>query len=216
MEILLGDNTYSLDRIGLRLWLELEDIREKVLKAAENGNADEMGFSICSYISVALDVSIEEISDLPWYELAEAYVSIALLCIPAFDFAVLKPREQEEKRKVSWEYEGRTFYLWSHLLASSYGWSIEYIADMYFNDALALLQEILVDEQLKKEWEWGLSELAYPYDPSSKKSKFHPLPRPSWMSEDIILSQPKNMKIPKFMMPVGIIKKLDTNETIIN
>ena len=213
MEILLGENKYSLDHIGLRKWLELEEIRENILEAAENGNIDNLALSLCSYISAALGIS-DNLLELPWFETAEAFNLIAVFCIPKYNFAILSPRPEEDEVKSSWDYEERTWYLWSHVLASAYGWTLEYIADIDFNDALALIQEITIDEQLKKEWEWGLSELAYPYNESTKKSQFHPLPRPHWMKETVIVKPIKKVRIPKSMLPVGIVRKLGRGDEV--
>ncbi len=218
MEILLGENKYSLDRIGLRLWLALEEIREKIIKAAESRDTDNMVLSISSYISAALDISDDGLLQLPWYEVAMAYIQIISLCTPKYNLAILKPKkENQEEKKSTWDYPERTFYLWSHIIASQYGWTLEYIADMPFDDALALLQEAMVEDQLHKEWEWSLSEVAYGMNESTKKTEFHPLPRPKWMSEEIIAPPVKKVKILKSMMPVGkIVRWGNPDEAIVN
>lgn len=216
MEILLANHEYSLDRIGLRLWLELEEIRSSILEAAENRDTDNIALSIRSYVSAALGIS-EDLTLLPWYEVASAYMLIASLCVPKYDLAILKPKKEEPKPEASWEYPERTFYLWSHILASHYKWTLEYVAEMNFNDALALLQEAMLDEQLQKEWQWSLSEVAYAYNEALKKSEFRPLPRPSWMRGDMIAPPVKKVKIPKSMMPVGkIVSWGNADEAIIN
>lgn len=215
MEILLGENKYSLDRLGLKKWLELEKIRETFLKAAGEGNINDTVSSIISYISVALDVSVD--IELPWYEIADAFTAIIIESAPKYNFAILAQRKEIiDDSKPSWDYPERTWYLWSHILASTYGWTLNYIESLYFNDALALIQEIMVDAQLKKEWDWGLSEIGYQYDESAKISRLRPLPRPSWMTE--ISGPPKKVKIPKYLMPVGIVVKLGTekNETSVH
>ena len=215
MEISLGDNKYSLDRIGLKLWLALEEIRETIIKAAENGNTDNMALSLSSYISAALGISIDKLMQLPWYEVANTYMQIAMLCMPKYDLAVLKPKKDETKHNISWDYPERTFYLWSHIIASHYGWTLDYIAEMPFDDALAILQEAMVEEQLQKEWQWSLSEVAYPYNESTKKTEFHPLSRPSWMLEEVPAI--KKVKILKSMLPVGkIVRWGNPDETVIN
>jgi len=60
-----------------------------------------------------------------------------------------------------------------------------------------------VDDQLDREFIYGLSEIAYHYDKNTKTRKFVPLPRPHWMREKI---QPvKKFPILKAMMPMGNI-----------
>jgi hypothetical protein len=217
VEIFLGENEYSLDRIGLRLWLALEEIRETINKAAENRDTDNMALSINSYISAALGISSDIDMQLPWYEVATAYMQITTMCIPKHDLAILRPKKEKDERKVSWDYPERTFYLWSHIIASHYSWTLDYIADMPFDDALAILQEAMVEEQLQKEWQWSLSEIAYPYNETTKRSKFQPFPRPSWMSEEIIFKPIKKIKIPRVMMPMGNVIRMEMpDETPIN
>jgi len=63
------------------------------------------------------------------------------------------------------------------MLAKNYGWTLEYVSMLQVEEALAKIQEILVDEQLEHEFFYGLSEVAYSYDSSTKKSKFVPMPQ---------------------------------------
>jgi len=98
-------------------------------------------------------------------------------------------------------------------LAKSYGWNVEYIAQLDVDDALALVQEISLEEQFDKEWSYSLSEVAYEYDTASKKSKLRTLPRPSWMNvatqavkEKIESGQTtRQVHIPKSFIPPGIV-----------
>lgn len=119
--------------------------------------------------------------------------------------------QKETNEKIGWEYSGRTWFVWLHLLASAYGWSINYIEYLDIDNAIALLQEILVDSQLKKEWEWSMSEIAYQYNEHTKTSKFVPLDRPEWMQP---ISKPvKKTKIRISDIPVGLVMKWDENES---
>jgi hypothetical protein len=66
---------------------------------------------------------------------------------------------------------------------------------------MAYLQEILVNEQLDREFTWSTTEVAYPYNSTTKVSKFQPLTRPYFMHET---AKPlKIMKIPRNLMPMG-------------
>jgi hypothetical protein len=116
--------------------------------------------------------------------------------------------------KESWDYSGRTWYIWSHMLASNYGWTLDTISAMEFEDAISLMQEIMINEQLNREWQWGLSEIAYSYNSTSKESKLRKLPRPDWMEVTLVKPITKVM-IPKNMMPVGGIVRMDgSHETV--
>jgi hypothetical protein len=77
------------------------------------------------------------------------------------------------------------------------------------DDFYALLQELLTEEQLEKEWEHSLSEVAYQYDPASKTNSLVPLRRPSWMLR-VVLSK-ASKEVPSELMPKGLILSLSNN-----
>jgi hypothetical protein len=203
---------HKFNKPNLRQWIRLEDIRSDILKAAEN--KDTIGFStqMYLYISTAFNIPINKIEKFTWEKCAELYMVAVSMCIPRYDVALLKSRMKDEKE--SWDYHGRTWYIWSHMLSSNYGWTLDTISAMDFEDAISLMQEILINEQLNREWEWGLSEIAYSYNPTSKESKLRKLPRPDWM--EVILFKPiKKVRMLRSMMPVGAVIRMDgTHETV--
>jgi len=67
---------------------------------------------------------------------------------------------------------------------------------------LALIQEILTDDQLEKEFAHSLSEVAYEYSSQTKKSHKVPLDRPVWMRPKFIKAE-KKIKIPANLIPIG-------------
>ena len=91
-------------------------------------------------------------------------------------------------------------------MAKAYGWTEEYISNLEIETGLALIQEAIVDDQLNKEWEWSLTEIAYEYDKGSKTSKFRALPRPDWMGGG--KKPPKKTTMLKVMLPVGYIENV--------
>lgn len=212
----LGEVTYSVTKLGLRVWLELEEINKKIIEAMKGKSMLEASSLICSYLSVITKLEEDKIKTFFWLDVADAYATILLACIPKTEFPLLMGKSDKPETFI-WDYEGRTWYKWSHLLAKSYGWSQEYIADLYFEDAIAFIQEVLIDEQMDKEWQWSLSELAYPYNKATKKSEFKALPRPSWMlgmrkpAEEI-----KPVKLPVSMIPMGIVLEWKANEKTVN
>ena len=115
--VVIFDGTeYEVTRARLRVWLQLEDIREQITRAADNKDRSEFVSLIYSYLSVALSVQIS-FAELPWYEIAEAYADIIALHRPFFEFPFLTTAERSEK--VPWDYEGRTWYAWSHMLSKA-------------------------------------------------------------------------------------------------
>lgn len=210
---ILDGKAYSVSKPGLRKWLELEDTNRKIIDFMRDKNIAEAVNSLCSYLSCVIE--IENVRSIFWKEVVEAYIEINSLCLPSIDLPML--HGTLEDRKNGWDYDKRTWYLWSHLLASHYGWSLEYIAEIDFDDALALLQEIFVEDQLKKEWEWSLTEIAYPYNRITQKSEYKSLPRPSWMGGKAPTTEAtKPTRMPADMMPIGVVMKWEDNGKIVN
>jgi hypothetical protein len=198
--VVLGGKDYEVDRARLRRWLQLEDISEEIARATDRKDREGFVASIYSYLSVALSVQID-LDTLPWYEVVEAYADIVALHRPKYDFPLLKIASKR-RDEVSWDYEGRTWYAWSHTLAREYNWSLEYIAELDIDDAIAHLQEIFTSEQLEREWEWMMSDKSVTYDKRGK-GKFHDLTRPAWMRSKEIQEKSKKIPIKKSMLPVG-------------
>jgi hypothetical protein len=191
-------------RFPLRDWLRLEEIRGDILEAAEKRDTSREYDLIVSYLSTASELIVgDDLADKPWNETLDYYENAIAVNAPTIHFPMLNAQEREEK-KMPWEYKGRSWYFWLHLLASEYHWDANKIGLMDVDDALGLYQEILINEQLEREWEWQRTELAYKYDETSKTSSLVPLPRPAWMREPIIA--PPRIKIPKGMLPVGNVE----------
>jgi hypothetical protein len=173
----------------------LEGKKEKIAEAVGNKSPD-FPDKLFDYISTASGVSSK------WYSKAD-WIKIVLLffaCLsksPKIQLPITEPSEKKEKED-DWNYEGRTWHIYSHILASEYGWSLEYIAKLPPIEAIAKIQEILTDKQLEREFWYGLSEVAYPYNKQTKQSNFKPLERPYWM-------RPKAKEIPKFKIPAGMM-----------
>lgn len=204
MIIKIGKNEYSLEKPKLKQWVHLEELRNKVIHATEVSNSTEFLENYYSLISVALGIPVQELYDATWYDLAIAYLSICELQLSKYEFPMLYVKSKPGA--VDWEYPGRTWFIWVHTLSKTYGWSIEYISELDPDDAIALLHEILSDEYYAKEWQWGLSEVAYSYDSNTKSSKYKGLPKPEWMkvrtNKEVEL--PK-VKIKKSMLPSGVV-----------
>jgi len=204
--ISVSGKSIEVERAKLRLWFDLEDMRTSLKEAAGKGDTQAVSLILCSYLSSASNEDIELFQNANWEEVAIAYAEITFLNAPLLHLPLFDYHDEKQVDTVSWEYEGRTWYLWVHTLAKAYGWTEEYISNLEIETGLALIQEPVVEEQLAKEWEWSLTELAYPYDKNTKTSKFNPLPRPGWMKS--VAKKPKKTKLLKSMLPVGFIENI--------
>ena len=217
MEFSLDGKDYVATRYKLREWLKLDAVRENILDAIEAKDIDGLSKSICAFVSIASSVSVDILLSLPWYDVTNAFLVTEAENKLRLSFALLRTSKKKTDAP-AWEYTGRTWYWWLHLLSSHYGWSSEYIAELDIDDATGLLQEILTEEQLNREWQWSLTEIAYPYNESTKQSNFKPLDRPEWMMMALPEFMPKipMIRIRRDMLPVGFIIRGGSNETPVN
>ena len=202
----LNGQEYTIYRATLRLWLQLEEHKDRVTTSAESGNIDGIVDAVYSYLSAVLLEEDIDLSELPWYEVIDAFYCAVTLNMPSLEFPLLK--SVIDNQKFSWDYDGRTWYIWLNILSGK-SWSIEYIAELDIDDAIGLAQEIAIERQLELETQWALSERSVSYDKSGK-GKFHPLERPAWM-----LPLPREIKpgkIPKHMLPQGMIISWNKDE----
>jgi hypothetical protein len=183
--------------IPFREWVEQEERKEKILKAVRE-RSDDFPMYLIEFVATALRVSPSWIEEVPWNMVVGAFYTI-LIRFPVVEIPITRPyKKNDTESKEDWDYDGRSWYFYSNLIASRYGWTFEYISQLKVLDALATIQEILTQDQLDKEFYYSLSELAYPYNASTKKSSFQPMKRPMWM-------MPKIKEVPRFKMPASLL-----------
>jgi len=106
-----------------------------------------------------------------------------------------------------YDYEGRNWAWWVHKLATRYGWTSEYIFNLWPEEAAAYLQEIIISEYDELDEKRRLSEVGWTYNKATKEYNFHPTPRPSWIVEDKRKLQPRRIR--RDMLPVGNVISLN-------
>lgn len=182
---------------NFRKWLQLESLKEKIIKAVRDGA--DFPTSLFHYLDTALPINHKFYWKADWIKIVELFYAL-LSNSPKIELPITAPAEQKDKEE-PWNYDGRLWHMYSHLIAKSYGWTLETISQLRPVDALAKIQEILTDEQLDREFYYGLSEVAYAYDKGSKKSRYVPMPRPHWMRPAI--KPIEKILIPASMLPMG-------------
>lgn len=197
LEVSVGGSVRTLSRSKFRTWVRLEEIREKITKASD---VDDLSDGIGQYLADALDVSINTIETMDWEDAANIFAIQNNLNqnVRILPFMLFHPKED---KPVPYDYDGRLFYHYAHAIAKEYGWSLDQIADLDVDDALSLMQEIMVSIHLQREWEWEISERSSGYDPDTRKPKHIPYTLPDWMLP--LPAEPKVYRIPKAMLPVG-------------
>lgn len=183
----------------LKNWIQSEEIRARILDGVKQDNLD----SVCNSIFEYVDLLEELDRNCAWHEIAGLFSALAAKNLPKPIPLILG---ESKAISIPWDYDNHSWFYWLHTFAKTYGWTEEYIAELDFNDAIPLMQEIEVDNQLKLEWDWSLSEIAYPYNETTKAREFKPMKRPDWMvinTSNSAEKQIQKVKIPKDMIPVG-------------
>lgn len=202
LKIKINGTTYKYIRPRLKQWIQLDELHSEIREATTRNDIQQLMDLVSEFLVVAFSNSSSEVwLALEWEQVLTLLSDILVMNQIRIKLPLIDNNYEKQEKKDAWEYKGRAWAYWVNRLASSYGWTVDKIEALYIEDAVQLLQEILLDQQFKREWEWSQSEIAYPYDASTKKSVFKPLARPSWMKP--IPEAPKTVKMLKSMMPLG-------------
>lgn len=185
-------------------WVRLEEQKNKILRAVEE-SSDEFPNHLFDFLSTALRFPSRYYRKAKWINIVKAFYLTVSHNSYKTQLALFEATKEKKKDDtMSWDYDERSLHLYSHLLAKEYSWKLEYIYNLKLSHALPLIQEILLDDQLEKEFQWTMSDRSSYYDDKSKTAKANPLPRPSWMQKHIDPQKElKVTKIPVGMMPSG-------------
>ena len=123
--VTLEDKEYNVARSTLRQWLELEETVKKI----KEGKSKDKAQAIYSYLSIVLGGDID-FNNIAWHEVVNAFGDVIFLNSTKYDFPILKAKIKEVT--VSWDYEGRTFYIWAHTLK---GYDSQAIAKFLLKEA---------------------------------------------------------------------------------
>lgn len=210
-KIKIQDKEFSITRLTLKGWTKLGGLREEIEEAISKKDTQKYFESVVCIIEMASSPSPTQIKweEVPWVRFMEIFDLCVEINHPTIKFPVLEDKK-EKKEKLPWEYRGRAWYFWLNLFAKNYGWDENKIEHLDIDTALGLYQEIQIESQLRQEWEYGLSEIAYPYNKATKTQEFKPLDRPYWMLP--IAPKPMIIKIRKDMYPEGNVIILDEEE----
>lgn len=195
--------------IKFKQWIELEDQKFRIAKSYAE-RREEFPKLVNQFLSIAFPILPRKyIDQLYWADCVRLFnrVGSKTVITKYLPLVAASAGEKVPDNKQPWEYDGRSWHFYSHMIAKEYGWSLEYIADLCVYDALAIIEEILLDEQFQKEFMWGMSEASVVYDSRTKTSKPNPLPRPYWM-KSVNPAEPlpiKRIRIPSHMLPVGVV-----------
>jgi hypothetical protein len=203
-KITLDGKEYSLLRLGDFFKLEL--LRKKLKDDIQKKDKNAFKETIENIIFLQTRNMFKKES---FFDRLQAAYMITIRNRIGVDAAIFRPRTNtKEVEKVNWDYDGRTLAVWIDTFAQNYHWSLSEILNLPLNMAIYLYQEITVNAQLKREWEYSLTDLAYPYNKTLDKNEYKPLQRPDWMMAQSGNTLVPVTKIPKSMLPFGVVTDL--------
>jgi hypothetical protein len=180
--------------LRFRKWIDLENHKHSIAEAVEGS---EFPDKVISYLSTAF--GDRGWKKKPWKTPVSSLVEGFAKFNPDPSLPILHPPKDNKKSDL--DYDGRTWNRFSHILASAYGWTLEYIGKLEVNEALGHVQEVLTSEYLEQEFQHSLSEVSYVYNKTTKKSDYRPMPKPYWMRP--IGKPTARVRIRRDMLPVG-------------
>lgn len=195
-----GASIYNqwIPRARFGLHIRLADLAQRIDAALRRRDATETARLVGEYFERAGFVA----DGLSGLDQIAAYTQLARLNQMTWRAAMLRDTI-DRRQPPPYDYAGRRWVWWAHKLASRYGWTVEEIFNLWPEEAVAYLQEILVSEYDERDEARSLSQFGYKHDQQAKKLYFRPLPRPAWMIENNI---PKTIRIHKSLIPYGVYK----------
>ena len=183
-------------------WIDQEILFEEV-KSLRTVNAKMYCDTFYNYVNLVTRIPMFILRRMEWHRFI-ALFGVCRKINEIVSIPLTKVKSKKESKPDSWDYSGRSKVIWTNLLCHHYGWTVDYVRSLDVEIVFQLAQEVLVDKQLEREFLWSMSEIAYPYNKSTKRSEFKELPRPEFMWQKA--SEPKLFKIPVRLMPMGDVK----------
>jgi hypothetical protein len=197
-QVNLGGRRLTIERARLGLFLRLLRWSNKTREAIKHEDSGALAQSILGYVKEY--VADIDANTVPGIDIVAACAQLQTLNQFTIAIPILKSIGSAPDKKNPWDYDERVIVLWIHMIASAYHWALNEIRNLWPDEAAQFVQEILIDDQLTREWEYSLSQVAYKYDKKGK-GELVPLGRPAWM----LAGAPRTTRIPKRLLPVGHI-----------
>lgn len=200
--VVLGAATHRVPRARLGVHLRLSGLADRVEKALARKDATAAAGAIVAYLA---ELDLGNVEGATGTQLLTAYLRLMQDNAVQWLLPFMKAPAPPRSKPLAYDYPDRVYAYWVHKLASRYGWTRDEILSLWPEELGCYLQEIMVAEYDETDARRVLSEMAYSYDKGSKKSRFHPLPRPGWMV-GLLLSKPR--RVHRDMLPMGVVVEI--------
>lgn len=196
-EITLAGKTILVEQQTLLGHYKLKALTAIIIKLEPSHEKVEAVFE---YIRIA--TGIEDLSDVGLNEIVSALDSLVLINSEIAELAWQHTTHSEnDKSRTTSDYDHRELAIIVNMLAKAYGWSTKQIFSLNPEAAICYVQEILLDDWKREEFEYQLSEVAY--DAKGKYKAFSPLPWYTVVRGPTI--EEATTKIPRKYLPAGVV-----------
>jgi len=206
VRVSLGGREYPLSRARLGRFLALQRQRSVLAEAVKRSDTGAIAEAVIGYLQTGLasvDLNFGFYASRPWSELLMAFQAIEECNrIPRIgDYPIMRGKAREHRDP--WDYPDRSIQVWFHRLASVYHWTLDEISNLWPEQAIGFIQEILIERQLEREFSHSLTTVAYKFDKRGV-GKLKPMQRPRWMT---VASDkpPEKGPIPRKVLPLGSV-----------
>jgi hypothetical protein len=210
--VTLAGHEYPVARARLKLYLELQVAKQKIHKAAAAYDGGGIADSFFDYLQTCIpDLSRPTFNSVSWLEIFSCFATIENINqIPKrTQFSILNVyAESKEDKGEPWDYSDRFLFLWPHIIARSYHWSLGDIHELWPEQAVAFVQEILASDYYEMSFQHRMAETSYSHSKDGKVT-YNELPKPGWMTEQ---RKGRRGYTPPHLKPVGLIIKAHNDE----
>jgi len=204
-EITLAGEPHTVERARLGRFFRLGELYRKYQEALSKRSTRSIE-CLLDYLALSSDISREEWENCSPLEFADGFLRLVELNNVRMNLPIFS--ESQEKKEKIYDYNGRFVATWITRLARIYGWTAEYILNLFPEEAACYIQESELQEFAEREFLYRLSDMAYTYDKGTKKSRYVPLKKPGWMLAEKEEKDEK-IKIPAKFIPQGVVISLE-------
>jgi hypothetical protein len=199
--VAIGGREYTFARARLGTFVLLQQAKEALEAASRAWDTGGLADALFAHVSAGMGLDRAEFEVAPWTDILTAFEAVETLNILRERESLSVIRYGSTGRPPAWDFAGRDIVVWIDLFARAYGWTRDEVLDLYPEEALALLQEIMAHDFYERRFIHSLSEVAYRVDKSGKAT-YVPLLPPYWMAaRDKPLFQ-----VEKSLVPLGVVK----------
>lgn len=197
--------TITIQRLRVKGFIQLKAQEKEISDALKSNDPERVEQAYRRYIFIGSNQK-----DFTGRDMYRLFLCIFALNVLDRSLAIIEPKpaqkktNPEEAREPIFDYPNRAFAVWIHQLASHYHWSRDDIFNLYPDELMCYIQEIMIEDWRRQEWEWEMAGFGWTHDTEGQSHR-NRFPAPAWAEEPTII--PK-VKLRRSMLPLGVVEDL--------